>query len=267
MHRFSWVLAAIFVISVTGCAGGSSTPTSPSSPSSPSTSSGTGSGTGQGLLAGLSISQASVYGQDTPQGTVTLSNQAPAGGIVIGLASGNTEVARVPATLTIAGGASAASFPIDTSTVTISASVAITASYATVTRSASLTVRPRPVSAAFTVTSPSQGRGACVLGPATDEADCLLDASASTGPINRWIWTYWTAGAPIGHTAPDAITRLRLTSQCAFFEGGRGGDDQFGGKYVQMEIELVVQDREGNRSAPVRQPVRLYPNRMCGFSY
>jgi hypothetical protein len=34
---------------------------------------------------------------------------------------------------------------------------------------------------------------------------------------------------------------------------------------VQMEIQFVVQDREGNRSAAVRQPVRLYPNRMCNL--
>jgi hypothetical protein len=216
----------------------------------------------------VSLSQSSVYGQDSPQGTVTLSNGAPAGGIVVGLVSSNPEVARVPATLTIAAGSTSTSFAIDTSTVAASASVAITASYATVTRSTSLTVRPRPVSAAFTVTSPVKGRGACVLGPdSPDEADCLLDASGSSGPVVSWIWTYWTAGAPIGHTAPDALTHLRITSKCAFFEGARGGDDQFGNKYVQMEIELVVQDREGTRSAPVRQAVRLYPNRMCGFNY
>jgi hypothetical protein len=213
------------------------------------------------------LAQGAVYGQDASQGTVTLSGAAPAGGIVVGLTSSNTEVVKVPATLTIAGGSSAASFTIDTSTVSTTASANITASYASVTRSASLTVRPRPVTAAFTVMSPAQGRGACVLGPSTDEADCLLDASASSGPIDRWIWTYWAAGSPIGHTAPDALTRLKLTSRCAFFTDARGGDDQFGGKYVQMEVELVVQDREGTRSAPVRQPVRLYPNRMCGFNY
>ena len=269
MRRFSWGLMASFVILITGCAGGdASIPTSPSSNPTPSSPPGTGSsGSGQGLLAAVSLSQSSVYGQDAPQGTISLSNAAPAGGVVIGLASSNTEVAKVPATLTIAGGATAVSFTIDTSTVTTSASVTIIASYATVTRSTSLMVRPRPVSAAFTVTSPAQGRGACVLGPSSDEADCLLDASGSTGPVYQWIWTYRTVGNAIGHTAPDALTHLRLTSQCAFFEGARGGDDQFGGKYVQMEIELVVQDREGTRSAPVRQAVRLYPNRVCGFNY
>ena len=267
MRCFARVFIASFVIVVTGCAGGDeATPTSPSATPSPNPS-GTGGNSGQGLLAGVSLSQSSVYGQDAPQGTVSLSNAAPAGGVVIGLASSNTDVAKVPATLTIAGGANTASFTIDTSTVTTSASVTITASYATVTRSTSLMVRPRPISAAFTVTSPTQGRGACVFGPATDEADCQLDASASTGPVAAWIWRYWTAGTPLGHTAPSALTKLRITSQCAFFEGARGGDDQFGGKYIQMEIELVVQDREGTRSTPVRQSVRLYPNRSCGFNY
>ena len=36
---------------------------------------------------------------------------------------------------------------------------------------------------------------------------------------------------------------------------------------IQMTIELVVQDRLGNRSSPVRRALRLYPNRLCGFSY
>ncbi len=54
---------------------------------------------------------------------------------------------------------------------------------------------------------------------------------------------------------------------CTFFEGGRGGTDQNGDRYVQMEVELYVVDPEGTRSASIRQPVRMYPNRMCGFSY
>ena len=205
MRRFSRGFIVSFVILMTGCGGGGSTPTSPSpapSPSNPPPAGGPNSG--QGLLSAVSLSQSSVYGQDSPQGTVRLNSAAPAGGIVVGLVSTNSEVARVPANLTITGGATAASFAIDTSTVATSASVAITASYATVTRSASLTVRPRPVSAAFTVTSPVKGRGACVLGPdSPDEADCLLDASGSSGPVVSWIWSY------LDGQAPRSVTRRR----------------------------------------------------------
>jgi hypothetical protein len=34
-----------------------------------------------------------------------------------------------------------------------------------------------------------------------------------------------------------------------------------------MTVQLIVQDRAGTRSAPVQRSIRLYPNRMCGFSY
>jgi hypothetical protein len=57
------------------------------------------------------------------------------------------------------------------------------------------------------------------------------------------------------------------SSKCLIFDGGRGGDGTGGDRYVHMTVELVVQDREGNRSAPVVQPARLYPNRLCGFTY
>jgi hypothetical protein len=60
---------------------------------------------------------------------------------------------------------------------------------------------------------------------------------------------------------------MQIDTDCAFFENGRGGDDSSGNKYVQMTIELTVEDRVGARSAPVRRSVRLYPNRKCGFNY
>ena len=99
------------------------------------------------------------------------------------------------------------------------------------------------------------------------EADCALDGSPSTGPVERWTWTYWTAKNPLSHVSTQASSAMNLSTGCAFFEGARGGDGPNGDRYIVMEVELVVQDREGNRSAPVRQPVRLYPNRLCGFNY
>jgi hypothetical protein len=52
-----------------------------------------------------------------------------------------------------------------------------------------------------------------------------------------------------------------------FFENASGGNDSSGNRYIQMTIELAVQDRAGSRSAAERRAVRLYPNRLCGFSY
>jgi hypothetical protein len=107
-----------------------------------------------------------------------------------------------------------------------------------------------------------------VLGPETDEVDCALDARASTGFIEQWIWRYWTVeGSPIGHTTSNAQSRPAIGTRCSFFDNARGGDDAQGNRYIQLTIELVVQDKLGNRSTPIRRALRLYPNRLCGFSY
>jgi hypothetical protein len=199
-------------------------------------------------------------------GSVTLTGSAPAGGAVVALSSSHI-AARVGQNVMVAGGGTTATFAIDTSSVGATTPVTINASYGGVTRSAFLTVRPPQITAAFTVTSPTKGAGACVLGPTTDQADCVLDARGSTGPIERWVWRYWTGNNPVGHATTDAMSRVQFSSRCLIFDGGRGGDGSSGDRYVHMQIELVVQDREGNRTDPVVQPVRLYPNRLCGFTY
>ena len=100
-----------------------------------------------------------------------------------------------------------------------------------------------------------------------ERADCTLDGRASKGPITRWIWRYWTGNSPVTRVDTEAASTLQFLTGCLIFDGGRGGDGPGGDRYVQMTIELVVQDREGNRSVPVTQPARLYPNRLCGFTY
>lgn len=268
----SFLFVTSFVISVTGCGGGtpsspSPTPGAPPNPSAPPAP-GPGSGPTPGLaLSDISLSQSSVNSQAQPQGTVSMTAAAPAGGVTVALASSNTSAAQVPSSVTVVGGASSASFIISTSTVGTTASTTITASYGGVTRATSLTVMPPALVASYTVTSPQKGSDACVFGPDPEETDCVLDGSASRGFIDRFLFTYWTAGAPIGHTTSDTRSTPRIGTRCAFFEGARGGDDAQGNRYIQMTIELVVQDRTGNRSSAVRRDVRMYPNRMCGFSY
>ncbi|NOT28579.1 MAG: hypothetical protein HOP16_21060 [Acidobacteria bacterium] len=223
---------------------------------------------GQATLSSVSLSQSSVTGQSQPTGTVTLTASAPAGGAVVSLASSNPGAVQVPATVTVPSGSTSATFRIDTSTVSSEVSSTITASYGGVTRTAPLSVNPPPLAAIYTVTSPVKGTDGCVLGPETDEVDCVLDAKASTGFIDRWIWRYWTVeGSPIGHNTADPQSRPAIGTRCSFFDNARGGDDAQGSRYIQLTIELVVQDKLGNRSAPVRRALRLYPNRLCGFSY
>jgi hypothetical protein len=216
----------------------------------------------------VALSQSSVNSQQQPTGTVSLTAGAPVNGAVVTLVSSNAGAVQVPASVTVPAGMTSVAFTVNTSTVSTPVSSIITASYAGATRSTSLSVQPPALVANFTVTSPVKGADGCVLGPETDEVDCALDARGSTGFIEHWIWRYWTVeGSPIGHTTRSAQSSPSINGRCAFFENSRGGDDAQGNRYIQMTIELVVQDRLGIRSAPVRRGLRLYPNRLCGFSY
>lgn len=253
---------------VTACGGESPTSPDPTPGPSPSPSPSPSPTPPSGLaLASIALSQSSVQGQQQPSGTISLTMAAPASGVVVQLSSSNPTVAQVPATVMVVGGQTSAAFTVNTSTVPSNASSTISATYNGTTRTAALTVMAPGLEAVFSVSSPTKGSDACVLGPGTDEADCVLDATNSRGFISQYRWTYWTGAAPIGHSTEQTRSAMQIDTDCGFFENGRGGDDSSGNRYVQMTVQLIVQDRVGARSAPVQRSVRLYPNRMCGFSY
>ena len=87
----------------------------------------------------LSVSPSSVQAPTQPTGQVTLSAAATSA-VVVSLQSGNTAVARVPASVTVATGASTATFAIETLSVSAATNVSITGTYSGVSRSATLTV-------------------------------------------------------------------------------------------------------------------------------
>ncbi len=67
------------------------------------------------VLTSLTVNPSSVVGGSPSTGTVTLSGPAPAGGAVVSLSSDNTLAATVPASVTVAAGATSATFPVTTS--------------------------------------------------------------------------------------------------------------------------------------------------------
>jgi hypothetical protein len=94
-------------------------------------------------LSSLSISPTSVTGGSAnAQGTATLSAAAPSGGTVVTVSSNNTTAATVPASITIAAGATSGTFTVTSRTVATSASVTISGSAGGVTRTGTLTVNP-----------------------------------------------------------------------------------------------------------------------------
>jgi hypothetical protein len=104
-------------------------------------------------LSALSVNPPSVTGGNGATGTVTLTAGAPAGGAVVALSSSNTTVANVPASVTVTGAATSATFATTTSAVGASTPVTITATYNSVTRTTTLTVNPPGQAATLTVSA------------------------------------------------------------------------------------------------------------------
>src|SRR5205807_803055 len=107
------------------------------------------------------VSPASVTGGTvSPTGTVRLNGPAPAGGAPVTLSSSNPAVATVAGSVTVAAGATSATFPISTSAVATSTAVTISGSYGSASQMAALpAVPPRPSSERV---SPASVTGATV---------------------------------------------------------------------------------------------------------
>jgi hypothetical protein len=91
-------------------------------------------------LASLTLAQTSVYAGTPVTGTVTLSAAAPGSGLVVSLASGDTSLASVPASIVVAAGATSQTFTVTTYPTKRDMSVTLYASYAGITKTASLRV-------------------------------------------------------------------------------------------------------------------------------
>lgn len=210
-------------------------------------------------LSDISLNPASVEGQGTPVGTVTLTAAAPAGGAVVALESGNPEVAKVPSSVTVAAGATTATFAVDTSTVPVQRDLSIIARYLGVTKLAVLTVRPPALIPRFNVTSPSRGNSACSIANASGAIDCQFETSQSSGFIASYLWTL-----KVGNTETNFTTSNATYSPLTVCANVSGGTVSQAGT-VAMTVTLVLEDRSGNRSSPSSVGVALTPSGFCGY--
>jgi hypothetical protein len=120
-----------------GTSSGSVTLTSNSSTGTKSTI--TLSGTGQAIPGGVSCSSASETGSATDICTVTLNAAAPAGGQIVSLSSSSSSV-TIPSSVTIAAGATSASFQAAVSAVSTTQTVTLAASAGGTTKTYSLSL-------------------------------------------------------------------------------------------------------------------------------
>jgi hypothetical protein len=136
------------------------------------------------VLSTVSLSPASVVGGGSSTGTVSLTGPAPIGGAVVTLLSDDAS-ATVPASVTVAPGATTATFPVTTTPISASTSANILGSYGGF-QSATLTINPASLSALSlnpaSVTGGTSSTGTVTLnGPAP--AGGALVTLSSDGPV------------------------------------------------------------------------------------
>ena len=94
-------------------------------------------------LSAVSASPNPVYGGQASTGTVTLTAAAPAGGALVALSSASPAF-TVPASVTVAQGASTATFPSPDHPSTVTATGTLSAKYAGTSKTTTFTVNPTP---------------------------------------------------------------------------------------------------------------------------
>jgi LmbE family N-acetylglucosaminyl deacetylase len=150
----------------------------------------------QVTLSSLTLNQQSVAGGNSDTGTVTLNGPAPAGGAVVTLTSSNSAVAQVPGSVTVAAGATTATFSVTTNSVLSNTSLTISATYGT-TANANLTVTaPAITLSAVNVTPTSIQGGSSATGTVT------LTGPAPTGGAVVTLSSSNTAAAQV----PASVT-------------------------------------------------------------
>jgi trimeric autotransporter adhesin len=242
-------MTVVMTLIVAAC--GSNSPTSPTT----------------GSIASVTLAVASVTAGSTVQGTVTLTSTAGASGATVGLSSSNSAVATVPASVTVASGATTASFQVTgvaSGTATITATMngsmqspALTVSagpqLATLTVSPATVVGGTNVTGTVTLTSAAPGNGAAVT--LSSDATLIVPASVTVvagattatfsvvtqvvgGPVNATIrGTYGGATAtavvaltrPAVATASFGVTGAQVTETCAVINNGAALDCTFNG--------------------------------------
>ena len=150
-------------------------------------------------LSSVSLSPTSVTGGSSSAGTVTLSGAAPTGGIVVSLSSSDA-AASVPASVTVAAGATSATFIATTTSVSAQTSVTITATSALVIRTAILTVN---ASASLTSVGVSP---TSVTGGSSSTGTVTLTSAAPSGVVVSLASSNTAASVPASVTVAAGAT-------------------------------------------------------------
>lgn len=136
-------------------------------------------------VSGVTLSSSTVVGGTPVTGTVTLASAAPQGGTSVVLTSDNTNAATVPPSVTVASGATQATFPVETKPVTNSVSSTIVAEAGGARRGATITVTSQfnANNGSLSLARGGTGEGRIVSSPAG--IDCTFTRTGTTGTCNN----------------------------------------------------------------------------------
>lgn len=177
-------------------------------------------------LAGFALHPATLAGGNASQGTVTLTEAAPAPeGVVIQLATDDETLAEVPASVAISAGERATTFAVKTARVTLSKSVTIAAALGEVTKSAALrltgsaTLGPLP---APVLERPAERQRVAHADPVLFGWSEVIGAVSYTIQVDSSS-TFATA-ALVTRTAPASVVRVGPLARRAFWWRVRAND-------------------------------------------
>jgi len=202
--------------------------------------------------------------QQEATGTVTLTTAAPSGGITIDLSTSDRDTARpASSSVTVPSESTTATFRIESTTVALSTDVQITARYQNVAINQILRVTIPPPVARFTITGSNRGDDKCTLTGGGDN-DCRVDASASGGVPRFYVYTYQIGSSTVTDGKTDRVGDVDIPTGCDFFKDHSTNDDS-GDKYLNVDVSLQIEDREGAKSSVTKKTVRFYTAGNCGY--
>ena len=158
-------------------------------------------------VSSISASPSLLEGGGSATGYVYLNTTAPTGGVVVLLAS-SSGAATVPASVTVSGGLSSATFTVATTSVTAQTVVTVSATYpAGLTVNTTLTVLPAPTPLSVTLTPAS------VVGGTPATATVLLSGPAPAGGADVALASSYVSVATVPATTniPEGATSGTFT--------------------------------------------------------
>lgn len=212
-------------------------------------------------LDSLTLAPTSIGSQNTAQGTVTLTREAPSDGAVVALASSVVDAARTPASVTVPAGSKSATFAAASPTVGMTMTTIISATYRNITRTATLTVNPPALEADFHfASSPSSDTCEIVDVFGRLARYCIFDARTSRGFPRVYHWTLQHAGKTITRSEQTPVLEQPPTD-CSFLSGGVL--NAF--KEFTIRVDLQVEGVGGVRSGNATKLLKIRPYGYCGY--